>query len=139
MTDLKQSATNAILAVYAENDQLRARNAQLEALQGPQELWCVHVQGPDDMLAMKSKEAADKYAADINALDIPCVNAVVVPSPWSLDIHTANAFAVLEQWLEESNAAMGLMTAQLGKMRHLLSLHKPRETEEIGKVAQGRT
>ena len=136
MSDLKQNATDAILAVYAENDRLRARNAQLEALQGPQELWCVHVHGPDDMLAMKSKEAAEKCAAQINALGIPCVNGVVVPSPWPLDIHTANAFDVLERWLDESNASMALMAAQLDKARHLLSLHKSRASEEIGNFAQ---
>lgn len=31
------------------------------------ELWAVHVQGPDDILAAASKEAADKQAAEINA------------------------------------------------------------------------
>lgn len=135
MTDLKANATRAILAVYAENDRLRERNDQLEALQGTQELWCVHVQGPDDMLAMKSKGAAEKCAADINALDIPCVHAVVAPSPWPLDIHTANAFAVLEQWLEESNASMALMSAQLHKAQHLIATQKITFRRQNGNVA----
>lgn len=31
------------------------------------DLWAVHVQGPDDILAMPSRAAADAYAADVNA------------------------------------------------------------------------
>jgi hypothetical protein len=30
------------------------------------DLWCVHVEGPDDMLPMPSKEAAEKEAERMN-------------------------------------------------------------------------
>lgn len=30
-------------------------------------LWCIHVPGPDDILAMPSKEVADNFAARHNA------------------------------------------------------------------------
>lgn len=56
------------------------------------DLWCVHVYGPDDLIAASTREAADQCAAEINEAfeairrpDDPCfpdLKAVVEPSPW---------------------------------------------------------
>jgi hypothetical protein len=60
------------------------------------ELWCVHVEGPDDIFPMPSKEEAEKEAAEINAVaarefedhgDDIMFRAVVVIYPYSAESH----------------------------------------------------
>lgn len=58
-------------------------------------LWCVHILGPDEMVAKESYEAAEKHARELtDALyestpltgDILCLPIVAV-WPWSADAH----------------------------------------------------
>lgn len=63
------------------------------------ELWCVNVQGPDDVHAAPSKEAAEKRADELNAFFAkgdaahaddphwPHLKAVVVPWMYSAESH----------------------------------------------------
>jgi len=68
------------------------------AQQGDARLWCVHVQGPDDVIAMPSKSAALEHANDLNALfgrhpyeeGDPIMRAVVIEWPHSADSHAAD-------------------------------------------------
>lgn len=120
MTDLKHNATQAILAVYAHADQLEARVAELEALQGNPELWCVRLQGSGEILAMKSKGAAEHHAGEFNSLGLDGVTASVIRSPWPQDIHFAKAFRLLESWLDAANQALQAKSAELVKLRGLI-------------------
>lgn len=65
-------------------------------------LWAVHVQGPDDVLAMASHEAAEKHAGDLNAWWVkhcaefpdetgmrPNLRAVVIPWDGTPEHHAA--------------------------------------------------
>jgi hypothetical protein len=65
-----------------------------------QQLWCLHIQGPDDMHPAPSKEAAEIAAARLQrywdrsqraAQRIVCVAA---PWPWSAESHAAG----LKEW-----------------------------------------
>lgn len=69
----------------------------------PPLLWCVHVLGPDDIIAMPSKERADLHAAKINKSvgrqweeGDPEINAIVEPWPYSPETHEKALFEVLE-------------------------------------------
>lgn len=120
MTDLAKKATEAILAVFQHNDQLQARIKDLEALQGDQELWCVIIKQTGETLAMKSKDAAEKHAGDLNGLGLEGVTAEVIASPWPQDIHTAKSFRIMEAWLDAANHALQVKTAEILTMRGLL-------------------
>lgn len=58
------------------------------------DLWCVHIEGPDDMIAMPSREAAEAEAKLLNEswrkdgheYD-PVLNAVAKPWPYSAEQH----------------------------------------------------
>lgn len=121
MTDLKYSATQAMLAVYEQNDQLHARVKALEALQGDQELWCVLIQGTGETLAMKSKDAAEQRADELNALGLEGMAASVMASPWPQDIHFAKAFAILEAWLHAANHALNARSGEVVTLRSMLA------------------
>jgi len=83
---------------------------------GNEQLWAVHVQGPDDMIAMTSRATADQHAAEINTLyeaqslgregTLPRMRAVVVPSPWSALEHWRHCAETQEQWIEELEARL---------------------------------
>lgn len=60
-----------------------------------EQLWCVHIEGPDDFLAAESKEAAEREASAINAYiqqsgeghrDAP-VRAVAMEWPFTPESH----------------------------------------------------
>lgn len=59
------------------------------AVAGQPALWCVHVEGPDDILAMPTKDCAERVALKLNkgfdALngDDLHIQAKVVPYPYS--------------------------------------------------------
>ena len=74
-------------------------------------LWAVHIQGPDDIVAMISKKAADAYASEINtayeaeALSrngaLPYMHAIVTPSPWLAAEHWRRCAQIQEEWISE--------------------------------------
>lgn len=62
------------------------------------ELWALHIEGPDDILAAPSKEAAEERARQLNEIwakaeaaqpseNWPVMNAVVVPWTGSAENH----------------------------------------------------
>lgn len=74
------------------------------------ELWAVHVQGPDDVLPMRTREAADKHAAELNESWAtycaanpdttgfrPDVHTEVVPWDGTAELHAA----LVEQYENE--------------------------------------
>lgn len=130
MNELKHKATQAILAVYEQNDKLKSRVKDLEALQGDQAQWCVLIQGTGETLAMKSKAAAEQRAGELNALGLEGLAASVVESPWPQDIHIAKAFAILEAWLQSANNALDARSAEVVTLRAVLAL---RSSPENGK------
>ena len=82
-------------------EDVQVRIAKLEALEGP---WCVHVQGPDDLLAMPSKDAADLEAAKINKRvgrdwepGDPEINAIATIWPYSVEAHAVALAEVLAE------------------------------------------
>lgn len=78
---------------------------------GDEQLWAVHVQGPDDLIAMTCRAMAEQHAAEINTLHeaqslgregaLPKIRAVVVPSPWSALEHWRHCAETQEQWIQE--------------------------------------
>ena len=72
-------------------EDVQDRIAELEA---GHRLWCVHVQGPDDLIAMPSKDAADLQAAKINKSigrdwehGDPEITAIATFWPYSAEAH----------------------------------------------------
>jgi hypothetical protein len=78
------------------------------------ELWAVHVEGPDDMLAMPDRSFAESYAQTINALyerftqrpdhDAyldPRWHGVVVPWPYSAESHAESLTEQAEENVPE--------------------------------------
>lgn len=76
-------------------------------------LWALHVEGPDDLYAAPSQEAAEKRAVEFNAWwtarraagetrseFAPTVNAVAVPWPYTPEAHAED----LPDWEEEWSA-----------------------------------
>jgi hypothetical protein len=64
------------------------------------ELWAVHVEGPDDIVAAKSKEDAEREADNLNNLHlteglIPA-NAKAIVWPYSAEAHAKN---IEENWI----------------------------------------
>ena len=53
------------------------------------ELWCCHVNGPDDLFAAPDKETAQRWADDINAKKTPTswFSAEVILWPYSAEAH----------------------------------------------------
>lgn len=118
MSALIAAVTDATLALYRDHERLTARVAELEALQsGDRELWCVLIQETGETLAMKSKDAAERQAGELNGLGLEGVTAAVVASPWPLDIHFDKAFKILEAWLEAANHALQSKTAEVVQIR----------------------
>lgn len=66
------------------------------------QLWCMHVIGPDDVYAAPDQQTAQAWADDLNASiarrmsemepdeDTPSVRAVAAEWPWSPEVHAAN-------------------------------------------------
>jgi hypothetical protein len=83
---------------------------------GSEPLWAVHIQGPDDLIAMTSRAAADRYATELNTLHeaqtlgregtLPRMSAVVIPSPWPELEHWRYCAEIQEQWIEELEARL---------------------------------
>lgn len=83
---------------------------------GGERLWAVHVQGPDDMIAMTSRATAEQHASEINTLyeaqslgregTLPRMQAIVVPSPWTALEHWRHCAETQEQWIEELEARL---------------------------------
>lgn len=82
-------------------------------------LWAVHVHGPDDMLAMPDREAAEDAAWEINAFQAshdaahpdttgfrPVVQAFAEPWPWSEEGH-AEELARAAREAEEEDTVRG--------------------------------
>jgi len=94
-----------------EDKPCRSRNAS-----GNEQLWAVHVQGPDDMIAMTSRATAEQHAAEINTLyeaqslgregTLPRMRAIVIPSPWPALEHWRHCAETQEQWIEELEARL---------------------------------
>ena len=68
---------------------------EMLAAQRAKVLWCVHVLGPDDLLAMPSYDAAERHAAELIAalytertakLDVLCL-PIVATWPGSAETH----------------------------------------------------
>lgn len=62
------------------------------------QLWCVNIQGPDDIIAMSGRASAQVYADELNKFftdyatkhghkDDPSAHAIVAPWPWSAESH----------------------------------------------------
>lgn len=94
-----------------EDKPCRSRGAS-----GNEQLWAVHVQGPDDMIAMTSRATAEQHAAEINTLyeaqslgregALPRMSAIVVPSPWPALEHWRHCAETQEQWIQELEARL---------------------------------
>ena len=83
---------------------IRTINAHLEGKAPEQtgDLWCVHIEGPDDILAMPSKDFAERVAANLNKgfdelkRDDIRIEAKVIPYP-----HTKESFDEgLDSWAD---------------------------------------
>ena len=73
-------------------------------------LWAVHISGPDDLLAMPSRAAAERYATQVNNMyqsavlggaNFPRIHASVVSSPWDELTHWRNCATVQSDWVQE--------------------------------------
>ncbi len=65
-------------------------------------LWCVHIQGPDDLIAFPDQASAEREAAVINEAmerhaatrepspNWPTLKAVAAVWPWSAEAHAAD-------------------------------------------------
>ncbi|WP_408953009.1 hypothetical protein [Lysobacter sp. Hz 25] len=63
-------------------------------------LWCLHLQGPDEVHAAPSKAHAEKAAEQINAVDdTGLVRAVAAPWPHSVESHAEDSDSFIERWL----------------------------------------
>lgn len=68
-------------------------------------LWCVHILGPDDVIAKESYEAAEKHATElsdyIHGPDKPDLGVLCLPIvamwPWSAEAHRAALVQGTEQ------------------------------------------
>lgn len=66
----------------------------------PVALWAIHIQGPDDLFAMPSKEAAESHAAILNnefkarkierGENYPSITVAVIPWTGSAESHASN-------------------------------------------------
>lgn len=60
-------------------------------------LWCVHILGPDELIAKESYEAAEKHATELSDYlhgpDMPDTDVLCLPIvamwPWSPEAHRA--------------------------------------------------
>lgn len=85
-----------------------------------EQLWAVYVQGPEDLVAMTSKSAAEKYANELNTLHeaqalgqkgaLPSIHAVVTPSPWLALEHWRHCAEIQEQWIDELETRLQVQT-----------------------------
>lgn len=89
-----------------------------------QQLWAVHAQGPDELWAAESHEAAEQHAAALNALpgqtDAIKINAVVIRSPWSEVDHWKT---LAEQWRQEAEDRMVSLRALCARVEKLEAAH----------------
>lgn len=131
MESIKLALSQNTLALFHAFDEQKKRTDTLEQyLFGSQELWCVSLSVAGHMLAMRSREAAEQRAAEINQVSEGVETASVVSSPWPLDVHTAKAFEVLETWLAATDRTVSAQQIQIGRLkRHLASAKKRGESE----------
>lgn len=83
-------------------------------------LWCVHIQGPDDIIAMVSKEAADLEAAKINKS---------VGRMWQEGDPEINAIATIWPGSAESHAS---------ELKEISSDSKAKALDDLGDMLQGK-
>lgn len=123
METIKNAHTQSAVALYRALDQEQARVKTLEDyLFGSPELWCVTLQVAGQVLAMRSKAVAERYASEITEVSGGAEVATVVPSPWPLDVHTEKAFEVIEGWLAGAERTLTAQQIQIGRLRmHLAS------------------
>ncbi|WP_313453379.1 hypothetical protein [Stutzerimonas nitrititolerans] len=121
MDAIKNALTHNTIALYQVCDDLKRRAETLEQyLFGKPDLWCVSMPVAGQLLAMRSREAAEKYAAEINVVSGGMENATVVESPWPMDVHYSNAIAVVEGWLDAAERSLTAQQIQIGRMRRHL-------------------
>lgn len=69
------------------------------------ELWALHIEGPDDIFAMPSKEAAEAHAVILNERLPDHCRAVAKPWPHSAEAHAEDMRSNLKE--EAFSAAFG--------------------------------
>ena len=104
-----------------------------------EQLWCVHIEGPDDFIAAASREAAEREAAAINAYversgegrrDAP-VRAVAMEWPFAPESH---ARALESDW--DDLQRMPHRKQQAASSQNILT-HIARRVKELIEVARG--
>lgn len=107
----------------------RARPAPTE------QLWAVHAQGPDELWAAESHEAAEQHAAALNALpgqtDTIKVNAIVIRSPWSEVEHWKT---LAEQWRHEAEDRIASVLGMTKRLEKLEADHSLLASESMAKT-----
>ncbi|KAA0888722.1 hypothetical protein [Oryzomonas rubra] len=102
-------AADRIERLTSDNQVLHLKNEALKAPQRVEDapLWCVHIEGPDDLIAMPSMDAAGREAAKLNKSigrqweeGDPEITAIATLWPYSAESH-AKALAEAQ---EEENA-----------------------------------
>lgn len=122
MEQLKNVLAQTTGQVLAMCEQLQKRNETLEKyLFGNPELWCVKLQVAGHMMAMRSREAADLHAAEIEKASAGFEVATVVPSPWPADIHREKVLDNLDSLVNISGARIQDLSHYLNVLRKLLA------------------
>ncbi|UZW62720.1 hypothetical protein [Lysobacter enzymogenes] len=71
-----------------------------DAFKGRSALWCLHLQGPDEVHAAPTKEHAERAAAMVNERDDSgLVRAVAAPWPHTPDSHAEDVGRFITEWL----------------------------------------
>lgn len=98
-------------------------------------LWAVHAQGPDELWAAESHEAAEQHAAALNALpgqtDTIKVNAIVIRSPWSEVEHWKT---LAEQWRHEAEDRIASVLGMTKRLEKLEADHSLLASESMSKT-----
>jgi len=101
--DVETDKPVCIICMVNEIDRLTQLCIDYMTNEGEQQ-WCVHILGPDDILAMASKEAAALEAAKINKSigrnwqdGDPEINAIVIPWPGTAESHAAALVEILAE------------------------------------------
>lgn len=98
-------------------------------------LWAVHAQGPDELWAAESHEAAEQHAAALNALpgqtDTIKVNAIVIRSPWSEVEHWKT---LAEQWRHEAEDRIASVLGMTKRLEKLEADHSLLASESMAKT-----
>lgn len=81
--------------------------------QAPIELYAVHAEGPDDLYAAPSLEAAQQHAAHLNLIMGGMVGAKVIDSPWSPVEHWKTLAEQTQHQLDDFKAYVALQQREL--------------------------